>query len=138
MKGISIITKNPLNIRYNSRNQWLGQSGQYKGFCMFKSVSYGFRAAYWLLNGYIKRDINTIEAIVSRWAPSCENDTENYINFVSNDVMIPRNKKLTSQSIHDYWTIIMILRAMAKMECGEWFEEQSINLFICYPEKFCE
>lgn len=136
MKGIAQKTNNPLNIRYNVANEWIGQVGEYRGFCMFKNVAYGFRAAYVLISNYIKRDIRTIEEIISRWAPSNENDTENYINFVAEDCIIDRDKKLTNCSIHDYWTIIMIIRAMAKIECGEWFDEQQINLFIAYPEKY--
>lgn len=136
MKGIASKTNNPLNIRFSNRNNWLGQCGEYRGFCVFTSVSYGFRAAYKTLCSYIRQGVCTIEDIISRWAPSCENDTESYIKFVSDDCMINRDKQLTNCSIHDYWTIIMILRAMAKMECGEWFDEQSINLFICYPERY--
>lgn len=127
---------NPLNIRYSSRNRWLGQVGEYRGFCVFSNIAYGFRAAFVLLSNYIKQDTRTIEDIIKRWAPPSENDTEKYISFVAEDVMIDRNKKLTNQSIHDYWTIIMIIRAMAKMECGRWYDEQQINLFINYPQNY--
>lgn len=127
---------NPLNIRYSARNRWLGQVGEYRGFCVFSNVAYGFRAAFVLLSNYIKQDTRTIEDIIKRWAPPSENDTERYISFVAEDVMIDRNKKLTNQSIHDYWTIIMIIRAMAKMECGRWYDEQQINLFINYPQNY--
>lgn len=127
---------NPLNIRYSDRNRWLGQVGEYRGFCVFSNVAYGFRAAFVLLSNYIKQDTRTIEDIIKRWAPPSENDTEKYISFVAEDVMIDRNKKLTNQSIHDYWTIIMIIRAMAKMECGRWYDEQQINLFINYPQNY--
>lgn len=133
---ISDKCSNPLNIRYNERNRWLGQVGEYRGFCVFSNVAYGFRAAFVLLSNYIKQDTRTIEDIIRRWAPPSENDTEKYISFVAEDVMIDRDKKLTNQSIHDYWTIIMIIRAMAKMECGRWYDEQQINLFINYPQNY--
>ena len=134
--SISRKCNNPLNIRFNSRNNWVGQVGDYKGFCVFRNEAYGFRAAYMLLCNYIRKGIRTIEDIIRRYAPPSENDTENYITFVSDDVMIPRDKKLTNQSIHDYWTIIMIIRAMAKMESGKWYDEQQINLFINYPQNY--
>lgn len=136
MAKLQDITKNPLNIRYSIHNNWVGQIGEYHGFCKFSHVGYGFRAAYRLLENYIKGGTRTIEDIIRRWAPPCENDTEVYIDFVSEDCMIHRNYQLRTQTIHDYWTIIMILRAMAKMECGEWYDEQEINLYINYPEKF--
>lgn len=129
-------TKNPLNLRYSAKNQWLGQVGELKGFCVFQNEAYGFRAAFKNVCTYLRQGHDTIEKIVSRWAPSCENNTEQYINFVADDVMIDRDRTLHMQSIHGYWEIIMILRAMAKMECGKWYDEQQINLFINYPDKW--
>lgn len=129
-------TKNPMNIRFSPKNNWVGQVGEFKGFCIFKSESYCFRAAYILITNYIKQGYNTIESIINRYAPPCENNTENYINFVCEDTLIDRDQKLYTQSIHDYWTTIMIIRAMAKMECGRWYDEQFINLNINYPDKY--
>lgn len=129
-------TKNPLNLRYSAKNQWLGQVGELKGFCVFKNEAYGFRAAFKNVCTYLRQGCDTIEKIVSRWAPPCENQTEQYINFVADDVMIDRDRTLHIQSIHGYWEIIMILRAMAKMESGKWYDEQQINLFINYPDKW--
>ena len=127
---------NPLNIRFNPANQWRGQTGEHRGFCVFKSKAYGMRAAYVLITNYIKNGYNTIESIVGRWAPPSENDTENYIHIVTEETLIPRELTLTDNSIHDYWTKLMILRAMAKVECGIDYEEQTINLYINYPEKY--
>lgn len=133
---LGVELNNPLNIRYNSANNWRGQEGAERGFCKFKSVAYGIRAAYILLTNYIKFGCNTLEDIISRWAPPSENDTENYISFVEEETLIPRDLILTDNSIHDYWTKIMILQAMAKMETAQTFDEQTINLYINYPEKF--
>lgn len=127
---------NPLNIRYNPVNKWVGQIGEYKGFCRFRSMSYGIRAAYRLLNNYIKNGHNTLRDIITRWAPPTENKTSEYLQFVCSDVIIDPDEKLGHTSIHDYWTIIVILRAMATMESGQRFDEQTINLFINYPEKY--
>lgn len=129
-------TKNPLNLRYSTKNKWLGQVGELKGFCVFQNEAYGFRAAFKNVCTYLRQGHDTIEKIVSRWAPPCENKTDEYINFVADDVMIDRGRTLHMQSIHGYWEIIMILRAMAKMECGKWYDEQQINLFINYPDKW--
>lgn len=130
------ICNNPLNIRYNPSNRWVGQIGEHMGFCVFKSKAYGFRAAYIILTNYIKNGHNTIEAIISRWAPPTENNTESYIKFVVNETLIPRNLELTDLSIHDYWTKLIILRAMSMMESGQKHDEQEINLFINYPQKY--
>ena len=129
-------TNNPLNLRYNPSNSWKGQVGEVRGFCKFKNIAYGFRAAWRVLNNYLKNGHNTIEKIISRWAPPKENDTENYIKFVCDDTLISRHMVLKNATLHDYWTLIMILRAMAKMESGEWFDEQQINLYINYPQNY--
>lgn len=128
--------KNPLNIRYASQNDWRGQVGVHKGFCVFENEAYGFRAAFVIIGNYIKKGHNTIREIVSRWAPPSENNTDAYIEFVSEETIIDPDFELTDNSIHDYWTKIMIIRAMARMESGKWYDEQSINLMINYPEKY--
>ena len=130
------INKNPLNIRYSPANNWRGQTGENKGFCVFSSEAYGMRAAFRILTNYIKNGHNTIRKIVSRWAPPSENNTEKYIEFVSYETIIDPDLELTDNNIHDYWTKLMILRAMAKMESGVWYDEQQINLYINYPEKY--
>lgn len=127
---------NPLNIRYNPANNWVGQTGEYKGFCVFKSESYGIRAAYKLLFNCIKNGHNTLADIIERWAPPTENDTKKYLRFVCEDVIIDPSEPLGYSTIHDYWTIIIILRAMATMESGQRYDEQQINLYINYPEKY--
>lgn len=127
---------NPLNIRYNSKNNWRGQVGENSGFCVFSHEAYGFRAAYKLITTYISQGHNTIAKIVSRWAPPCENNTEAYIKFVEYETIIDRNHILTDCNIHDYWTKLIIIRAMAKMESNCDIDEQQINLYINYPEKF--
>ena len=102
---------NPLNIR-RSKDQWKGQvereqsqaclnsaerdglRPEVKGmaevqsdraFVQFKSLEYGWRAAFYLLTRtyYHKYRLYTIRGIISRWAPSSENDTSAYIANVS-------------------------------------------------------
>ena len=54
-------------------------------FVQFKSLEYGWRAAFHLLTRtyYHKYRLYTIRTIVSRWAPSNENDTKAYVENVS-------------------------------------------------------
>ena len=53
--------------------------------CQFKSLEYGWRAAFYLLTRtyYHKYRLYTIRTIIRRWAPSSENNTEAYIANVS-------------------------------------------------------
>lgn len=74
---------NPFNIRYNSRNKWLGQSGNTRGFCDFISFEYGVRSACVLImRSYRMKNVVTIYDIVNRFAPNSENDTAKYIMFL--------------------------------------------------------
>lgn len=76
------VTLNPSNIRYSDSNKWIGQIGAHRGFCKFSDQIYGVRALVVLLRNYIKKGVDTIPAIVSKFAPAIENDTKKYIAFV--------------------------------------------------------
>ena len=81
-----IRNNNPLNIR-RSKDLWKGlrATQQDAAFCQFETLEYGWRAAFYLLTRtyYHKYRLYTIRGIVSKWAPSCENDTSAYIANVS-------------------------------------------------------
>lgn len=74
---------NPANIRYSEANKWYGLVGNDNGFCVFESVDYGVRALIILLRKYV-RDYKkkSVQEIISRYAPVCENDTRNYVAYV--------------------------------------------------------
>lgn len=73
---------NPGNIEDNTA--FLGMAGSDGRFAIFESPFYGLRAMARQLKLYRDRDgINTVAGIVSKWAPPSENDTDNYIRFVS-------------------------------------------------------
>ena len=83
-----IRNNNPLNIRH-SADQWQGASDEQtdKSFVQFKSMAYGYRAAWKTLQSYYNRFCHqsrpfTVRNIISRWAPPQENDTEAYIRTV--------------------------------------------------------
>lgn len=75
-------TKNPFNIRYDKRNNWIGQIGQIQGFCKFSDEEYGLRAGIKLLNRYLENGFTSVGSIIRRFAPPSENDTTSYIKFV--------------------------------------------------------
>lgn len=77
---------NPGNIRKNKRNPWVGkiENGTDSAFEQFVYPEFGIRAMMKLFVTYSKRyKLNTITKILSRYAPNNENDTEKYIQFVS-------------------------------------------------------
>lgn len=74
---------NPLNIRYDKANLWIGQIEPLNGFCQFDDLYYGFRAALKIFLMYRKRGIKSVSDIISQWAPIQENDSVSYYRFVS-------------------------------------------------------
>lgn len=73
---------NPFNIRSTS-SQWQGLVGSKRGFCEFDSLENGVRVAiYLLIKTYPKYGCDTIESVITRFAPPSENDTARYIDYV--------------------------------------------------------
>lgn len=111
-----IRNNNPLNIRIG--NTWLGERDNPTddAFEEFVAIEYGYRAAFCILRRYIKRyHKDTISAIISTWAPASENNTQRYIDFVSDQM------KISSMDVIDYSdkvTMLRLVAAMQLMECG--------------------
>jgi hypothetical protein len=106
---------NPLNIRH-SADVFQGEiQGTDKSFKTFATMPYGYRAAFATLATYLSSGWNTIEKIISHWAPPSENDTESYIVNIEKWSGVPRNKILTVSDGADY---MLIVAAMSFMENG--------------------
>jgi len=116
MKSRGLRNNNPLNIRHNTDNFKGEIKGRDKSFKTFSSMPYGYRAAFVALATYLSRGWNTIEIIISKWAPPAENDTEGYIAKVEKWSGVPRNKELTAFDGSDY---ILIVAAMSFVENGQ-------------------
>lgn len=109
---------NPLNIRHSS-DTFVGElPGADKAFKTFTDKAHGYRAAFVTLHTYLtKYGRNTIEKIITAWAPPEDNnDTEAYIAAVEKESGIPRDKALTASDGKDY---IKIVAAMSKVENGK-------------------
>lgn len=119
---------NPLNIRYNPRNQWRNQlTPDNKGFCRFATMQDGINAAARLLYVYYTRyNLNTIELIVSRWAPASENNVEAYIKTCTRLTAFKRNEVLP----FTYLGIGILLQAMARVESQVRIQSGSVQLAI--------
>ena len=117
-KSKGLRNNNPLNIEENGTD-WVGRAGDDGRFVIFETVEHGLRAAGRILRTYAaKYQLTTIAGIVSRWAPPVnaqgehENDTQNYINFVSQKTGIEQDRPLTRE------TYPQVLAAMIHMENG--------------------
>lgn len=117
-----IRNNNPLNIRKG--NNWKGEiQPQFdKSFEQFESMQYGIRAGFKILQNYItgyhglSAKCNTIEKIITRWAPPKENNTPAYIQAVEKYTGIPRYQQL---SFTERSFMVALVDAMIRVECGQ-------------------
>ena len=83
-----IAKNNIFNIRAG-RAQWLGMTGTCKGFVEFETREHGIRAWLVLMRNYRRRyGCRTIRQIVTRFAPPSENNTERYIRYCCQVVVV--------------------------------------------------
>ena len=120
-----IRNNNPLNIRH-SADQWQGASETQtdKSFVQFKTMAYGYRAAWRILQTYYERfhaqsRVFTVRNIISRWAPPKENDPEAYIRTVLQLTGIGgKENLLPPDNVDSYDRLAKLVSAMTCVECG--------------------
>ena len=120
-----IRNNNPLNIRIG--NTWLGEvpNPSDSDFEQFVSVVYGLRAAFCILRRYIRRyHRDTIQKIISAWAPPNENNTTQYISRVCELVGKGAHETIRYE---DAETMFSLVQAMAIQECGQRVSEDSLK-----------
>lgn len=108
-----IRNNNPGNIR--SGDSWRGLSGvDDAGFVIFSGPEWGIRAMTVLIRNYRNLyGIRTIRGIVSRWAPTNENDTGAYISSVSQQTGIGPDQDLSDAQLPQ------LLAAIIRHENGQ-------------------
>lgn len=118
---------NPGNIRKDGTT-WIGEKepSTDKSFKQFKSIEYGYRAMFVLLGTYISRGWNTIEKIISKYAPPSENNTIGYINNVSILSGVGKNKTLSGRGCKEEF--IKIVCAMSRIENGVEANEKAVRM----------
>lgn len=115
---------NPGNI-IKTKTPWKGEvEGKDKRFKTFINMEHGYRAIFVLLRGYIDKGFDTIEKIITRYAPPSENATSSYIKHVSERTGIPKDKKL---SFADSEAMKKIVAAISFSENGIKPDEQQIE-----------
>ena len=108
---------NPGNIRL-SKVFYRGevQPSQDAAFKQFRSMEWGYRAMFVLLDTYARRyGLNTIRGMISRYAPPSENNTEAYIAAICDWTGIAADEVLDTRSRRD---MVPIVVAMSRIENG--------------------
>ena len=132
MKTRGTRNNNPLNLRH-SADQWQGARKEQtdKSFVQFESMAYGYRAAWKTLDSYWKhfkrlRQPFTVRAIISRWAPPSENNTDAYVTTVLRLTSLGGNERLPRPlrgiAIDK---LVRLFRAMTTVECGTPYDQVS-------------
>lgn len=103
---LGVRLNNPFNIRYSSRNKWLGQVGNVNGFCKFASAYYGVRAFALLYRTYISTGRDTISRFISSYAPCVENNTGEYIHYVCDIMGCDPDYKLSLKDFYNFARIV--------------------------------
>ena len=123
MRGIR--NNNPLNIRH-SADRWQGARKVQTdpSFVQFKTMVYGYRAAWRTLQTYYERFCMqskpfTVRNIITRWAPPSENDTEAYIRTVLRLSGIGgKENLLPPANASSYGRLSKLIGSMTVMENG--------------------
>lgn len=108
---------NPGNIRH-SKVCYKGevQPSQDVAFKQFRSLAWGYRAMFVLLDTYrIRYGLRTVREMISRYAPATENNTEAYIAAVCDLTGIGADEPLNTRLKRD---MIPVVAAMSKVENG--------------------
>lgn len=108
-----IRNNNPGNIKTGI--MWQGAAGDDGTFIIFADDTWGLRAMATDLSNKISKDgLNTINLIISAYAPPSENDTQSYIDAVSSDTGFGPDDVLTL----DQPTLHALIRAIVNHENG--------------------
>ena len=124
---INVRNNNPLNIRPPSGEQFQGTVGQSGGFATFATPEMGFRAAAKLLETYqSKYNLDTVYKIISRWAPSGDNnDPRAYAEAVASKLGIGINDAIDLSE--DPELTQRLIAAMAEHEGGQSMSQMGFN-----------
>lgn len=111
---------NPGNIDYNPANKWQGQLPHDPSiesrFCRFQSAEYGIRAIYKLLQTYQRKyGLNSVAAIINKYAPPIENNTSGYIRRAADDIGVAVLDKIDTSNKK---TGIALAKAIVSVELG--------------------
>ncbi|MFR72305.1 hypothetical protein EEO77_18375 [Salmonella enterica] len=127
-KGRTIADRfnNPVNLRYAAGYETAStRNGK---FAVFPSLDEGVLAAAKQLQIYGTKGINNIHNIISKWAPSNENNTKAYIGHVVNATGRSEFEKL---NLNDTRTLAKLITAMSVKEgAGSRLSEEKVIQII--------
>lgn len=117
---------NPFNLRTGC--EWVGLTGESRGFCIFDSMKNGIRAAFITLRTYYQvHGLRTIRSIITRWAPATENNTEGYIYKVAKRLGKQPDKTLNFETSDD---LLNLMEVIYEVETGHKASCETLEMFL--------
>lgn len=114
-------TNNPLNLSFANQPNAIGTDGR---FAVFQTPEEGVAASVRQLQLYGQRGLNTIDQIVSRWAPPSENNTPAYIQAVAQRVGVSPNQEIDLSNPN---IMRRLVNAMSVQEVGRVIPEDVLQ-----------
>lgn len=122
-----IKNNNPGNI-IDTGQAWVGRLGNDGTYVVFDTPIHGIRAMARILQNYIESDgADTIEKIISRWAPPPENDTVAYVYDVSAQLNLDSNTPIVFDRDINNLIAAMILHENGEMPYSLELIDQSVK-----------
>ena len=121
------LNNNPLNIRIGNGKPWKGEirPSQDMAFAQFKSMEYGYRAGFKLLQNYQSlHGCKTLSDFIMRWAPPSENNTRKYIDIVAKRAHLA---DVSQVDTHNEYQMRKIVSAMSFVENGIEADEDQVR-----------
>jgi hypothetical protein len=113
-----IRNNNPGNLKM-SGSVWNGELSESQNtdgtFEQFTTFEHGVRAMIKLVKNHIGNGHNTIAKLIAKYAPSSENPTSTYVDFVAKNTGIDKNANLTATKE----TLKKLVQAIGKFENGQ-------------------
>jgi len=110
-----IRNNNPGNLNYVGQTGATKEAGPNGRFAVFQSAEEGLQALAHQLRLYGQRGINSVRAIISKFAPASENNTQAYIGSVSKGLGTDANAAL---NMNDPRVLQSLMGAIIKVENG--------------------
>ncbi|CAJ0896055.1 hypothetical protein R77569_04559 [Ralstonia mannitolilytica] len=110
-----IRNNNPGNLNYVGQAGATREAGPNGRFAVFQTAEDGLMALAHQLRLYAQRGINSVRAIISKFAPPSENDTQSYIESVSKRLGVDSNATL---NVNDPRVMQGLMDAIIKVENG--------------------
>jgi hypothetical protein len=111
-----IRNNNPGNLNYVGQAGATKETGPNGRFAVFQSAEDGLRALGNQLRLYGARGINSVRAIISKFAPASENNTQAYIKSVSGGLGVSSDAAL---NLNDPKVLQSLMGAIIKVENGK-------------------